>query len=76
MRLISWEKKGRDYILEVEYRPFLFMPKVTKKVRGNCTIWHECPSGRWVSTYMEYDLYSIWLRVKWQEENKEADSAP
>lgn len=52
--------RGDEYILTIRSGSFRGM------FRGTCTVWHEYPSGKRVSTALESRLCDIWTRLRWE----------
>ena len=55
------------------YRRFwLFGRVVVEKAqyRGNCTVWHEYPSGKRCGTLTECWLSDVWEKHQWTKEQR------
>ena len=56
----SWRRINMDYLITL---------KNGLSYRGNCTVWHDYPSGTRASTYIESKLADHCTRIKWEEED-------
>jgi hypothetical protein len=56
--LISWRKKGHDYIMDVKINGSV------KTFVGSCTVWHSFPSFQRVPTSVEAKLCDIWKAIE------------
>ena len=63
-RLLSWRKVGFDYELTFNDGSVY---------RGNGTVWHRYPSGARAGTFTEGWLCDVWQRVRWEEQDAQAD---
>ncbi len=84
MKLLSHRKAKGGYILEIEYEATIHVPlykrilnwnwkyekkKYTMDYVGSGTVWHTYPNFHEVGMFTGGDLYHIWKKVVFEEEN-------
>ena len=79
MKLVSYEKSGKDYIITVEcnkrrsFLSFLFNKKgepYLAQFIGNCTVWYYYPQFRRADTSTESKLCDIWTKIRFEEKGR------
>jgi hypothetical protein len=64
--VIEWSKIGDDIKITVSFSKG--NRSETNTYRGQCTVWHEYPSGKRASLEIEEVLSEYWVLIKWNED--------